>query len=320
MLKKIIKKFLNYVASENTLNQKENHDTVTPLATDLNQNNKATDIYEATKETNKYDVDYNSSLNVSSDSSDSIEEYVQKYIFSLVPEPFEYINLFKSIPSYNFNKKLDEQFLKKIKRTKEIEYESFVKYPNTNKRPSSFIALDFETTGLDPVNDEIVEIGAIKFELNEPVEIFKTYVKPNKKLSKKLTKLSGITNEMLEDAPSIEEVLPNLIEFIGDEYLVAHNAPFDMGFLLNTLYKYNYKKPKNKAIDTLKLARSKVRAYDVLEEKPKKLKSYSLKNLKELLLLDELDSHEAIADCKVCAYLYMKINETYERFLYLEDV
>ncbi|SHJ63610.1 exonuclease, DNA polymerase III, epsilon subunit family [Clostridium amylolyticum] len=218
-----------------------------------------------------------------------------------------YIKSFEDVKNYDLGKQLDNSFIKNITRNKEVIYENFMKYPNTTKRPSNFVVFDFETTGLNEENNEIIQVGAIKFDLEKPIETFITYVKPNKKITQKITSINGITNEMVEDAPSIQEVLPRFLDFIGEEVLIAHNCTFDMKFLLHNLYKYGYKKPKNKAIDTLQMARSKIKEYDFVTEKDVKLESYKLEELKWRFNLDELKSHEALSDCKVCAYIYLEI-------------
>ena len=94
----------------------------------------------------------------------------------------------------------------------------------------NFVVFDLETTGLNAVTNEIIEIGAIRFDTNKPVEVFHTFIKPYKKISAKITSINGITNKMVEGCPTIEEVLPRFIDFIGDDVLVAHNSDFDMKF------------------------------------------------------------------------------------------
>lgn len=218
-----------------------------------------------------------------------------------------YLESFKNIKEYDINKLLDDKFLIKIKRSKEIGYDEFIKYNGTTKRPIDFVVFDLETTGLNPTAHEIIEIGAIRFIGNEPKEIFHTYVKPKKRISAKITGINGITNEMVENSPSIEYILPKFIDFIGDDILIAHNAEFDMEFILNQLYNLGYGKIKNKVIDTLKLSRQKIRDYDPEKDRDVKLESYSLEYLKDRFFLSEIPSHNSIDDCKVCAYIYMKI-------------
>lgn len=223
-----------------------------------------------------------------------------------------YIKSFENLLDYDFNKSIDDEFLAnfKLPKNKLVEYDKFMKYTNTTKRPDTFVVFDFETTGLNNESNEIIQISAIKFEYGKPTRTFNTYVKPNKKIPSKITNLTGISNEDVSNAPSIEEVLPNFLLFIEDYTLVAHNAPFDMSFLLHNLYKYNYKKPKNKVIDTLKLSRSKIREYDVEKDKDVKLSNYKLSTLKDAFMLYDLSSHDALEDCKVCAYVYLQIINT----------
>lgn len=229
-----------------------------------------------------------------------------------------YLQSFNNIKKYDINKQLDEALLKKIKRIKDVDYEKFIKPSGTTERPSSFVVFDLETTGLNAATNEIIEIGAIRFSINKPEEIFHTYIKPNKKISEKITSINGINNQMVENCPSIEEVIPRFIDFIGEDVLVAHNSNFDMEFILNQLYNQGYKKIKNKAIDTLKLSRQKIREYDCETDKYKKLDSYKLENLKYAFSLWDVGSHNAIDDCKVCAYVYMKIINEYGDFCYVD--
>ena len=80
--------------------------------------------------------------------------------------------------------------------------------------PNKYIAFDIETTGLDPMYDEIIEIGAIKIENGKEVEVFNTLVKPEYEIDEFISELTGITNEMVKESPSIDEVLPKFIDFI----------------------------------------------------------------------------------------------------------
>ena len=110
------------------------------------------------------------------------------------------------------------------------------------------MVFDLETTGLSPINNEITEIGAVKVIDGKISDTFEMLVKPNQKISKKITDITGITNEMVKDNPPIEEVLPKFIEFIGGLPLVAHNIDFDYGFLCenyNRVYKKEFKRKKS---------------------------------------------------------------------------
>ncbi|HEK9049213.1 TPA: 3'-5' exonuclease [Clostridioides difficile] len=200
---------------------------------------------------------------------------------------------------YDFSKKLSDDIISSFKSKKEIEYEKFIKFTNSKSKVlEHYVVFDLETTGLDASKEDIIEIAAIKFERDVPSEIFSTFVKPSKSIRKKITDITGITDEDVVNAPKIEEVLPHFLNFISDYTLIAHNAIFDMEFILDKLYKNGYKKITNKVIDTLALSRKYIRTYE-----GKKLKSYSLPSLHEELGLN-YSSHRALEDCKSCSSVY----------------
>ena len=99
-----------------------------------------------------------------------------------------------------------------------------------------FIAFDLETTGLSSRTDKIIEIGAVLLRNGKEVDRFQTFVDPGRRLDKKIVDLTGITDQMLQGAPSIAEVMPKFLEFCGDRVLVAHNADFDTGFVRAACY------------------------------------------------------------------------------------
>ena len=246
-----------------------------------------------------------------------MESIYEELNINLIDDAEKYLEAFNDINSYNLSKELDENFLKKITRTKEVDYEKFMKPSGTTNRPMNFVVFDLETTGLSEIKNEIIEIGAIRFDTNKPVEKFHTFIKPKKKITARITSINGITNEMVENCPTIEEVLPKFIDFIGEDVLIAHNSNFDMKFILHQMYIQNYKKPKNKVIDTLKLSRQKIRRYDYEKDRSVKLDSYKLESLKNDFGLWDIGSHNAIDDCKVCAYVYLKIENRHDDFCYV---
>ena len=103
-----------------------------------------------------------------------------------------------------------------------------------------YVIFDIETTGLDSSYDEIIEIGAIRIENNKVVSQFQSLVKPNIEIDDYITELTGITNDMLIDAPKIEDVLPQFMEFVGSEILIGHNVNFDINFIYDNLYRNYY--------------------------------------------------------------------------------
>ncbi len=118
-----------------------------------------------------------------------------------------------------------------------------------------YVALDIETTGLSPSDDEIIEISAVRVHDNEIVERFSSLVKPSQPISARITELTGITNEMLSDAPPIEQVLPAFRSFIGNYVLVGHNVNFDINFLYDHSLRIGLDAVTNDYLDTLRLSR-----------------------------------------------------------------
>lgn len=123
-----------------------------------------------------------------------------------------------------------------------------------------FVILDLETSGAAPsTGAAITEIGAVKVRGGEILGEFQTFVNPQHGLSDFITSLTGITDDMLTDAPKIKSVLPDFFEFLGshkETVLVAHNAPFDLGFLKAAAAQHQYPWPQYSVIDTVRIARS----------------------------------------------------------------
>lgn len=156
-----------------------------------------------------------------------------------------------------------------------------------------YVVFDFETTGLDPYNDKIIEIGALKYKNNELIASFNKLINPRQDIPKFITELTNISNEDVRNCNYIEDVLPQFINFIGNYTLIAHNNSFDLSFLLYNLKKHKIECIKNKTIDTLSLAREYI----------PNAKNYKLQTLKELLNIDTI-SHRAISDCEVTNVVY----------------
>lgn len=161
------------------------------------------------------------------------------------------------------------------------------------KKETKFVAIDVETTGLSPLYNELIEISAIKYEGAKKLDTFSTLIKPKKEVSRTITNLTGITNKMLEDAPTIEKVMPELIEFIGDDPIVAHNANFDYSFLQNNS---NKSFTNNKVIDTVAISRK------MLPNLP----NHKLNTVARYIGIQEEGYHRAEFDCECCAKIYMK--------------
>ena len=120
---------------------------------------------------------------------------------------------------------------------------------------NTYVVFDLETTGLDLMNNGITEIGAVKIEKGVITEQFTTLVKPDYPISAEITKITGITSEMVKDAPKISTVIPDFMKFIEGAILVAHNAEFDMKFIKRFAGAEEYE-ISNKYIDSVDLVRS----------------------------------------------------------------
>ena len=122
-----------------------------------------------------------------------------------------------------------------------------------------FVVFDLETSGAAPsMGAAITEIGALKVLGGEIIGEFQSFVDPGHYLSDFITSLTGITDEMLAEAPTIDQVLPTFLDFIGshdESVLVAHNSPFDLSFMKAAATAHSYQWPDYQVIDTARVAR-----------------------------------------------------------------
>ena len=112
------------------------------------------------------------------------------------------------------------------------------------------IVLDTETTGLDYTREKIIEFAAVRLENGKITDEYQTLINPKQHIRKSSIAIHGITQDMVEDAPTEEEVMPKILEFIGDYPIVAHNAIFDYSFLNEAKIRVTGKKLENPHIDT----------------------------------------------------------------------
>ncbi len=129
-----------------------------------------------------------------------------------------------------------------------------VSNPKGQDIDTTYCVLDLETTGLSFRTEKITEVGIMKIKNGEVIDSFETFVNPEKPIPYKVVEVTKITDDMVKDAPKIDEVFPKILEFVGDSVLVAHNADFDIGFLKHNAAELGYKL-ENTYLDTLRLAK-----------------------------------------------------------------
>lgn len=160
----------------------------------------------------------------------------------------------------------------------------------------TFICFDIETTGLSAARDKITEIGAVKVENGVITDTFSTFANPEMPIPQKITQLTGITDDMVKDAPSQSEAVGAFLEFAGDNVLVAHNAPFDTSFIAKACEdmgrEYNYT-----SIDTVAISRA------ILKD----IKNCKLDTVAKFLRLGDFNHHRATDDAEMLARIFINL-------------
>lgn len=184
-----------------------------------------------------------------------------------------------------------------------------IKMSNSNyvrKIISDYCVIDTETTGLSSYYDEIIEVGILKIRDGKVVDQYSQLIKPNNAIDDFITYLTGITNKMLVNQPSIKDVEGEILDFLGDDIIVGHNTSFDIRFL-NASFKETL---KNEYMDTMIFSR---KIYPQLPH-------HRLSDLAKFLNLSN-SQHRALTDCTTTYQLYETIKSTMdERGLKLSDL
>ena len=162
-----------------------------------------------------------------------------------------------------------------------------------------FIALDFETTGLQVETDRIIEVAAILFENGEPTKRFTTLVNPGIPIPELIEEITGITNQMVVDAPREKDVVNDFFSFIGDLPIVAHNTPFDLSFLQDMASRYDKELLERKYYDTLTLSRA------FLYFQP----AHNLSAVSDYYNLSTEGAHRAEYDTENCGQIFVELIE-----------
>ena len=163
------------------------------------------------------------------------------------------------------------------------------------------IVLDTETTGLDYTRERIIEFAGVRLENGKIKEEFQTLINPHQHIRKSSMAVHGITQDMVEDAPTEEEALPKILEFIGDYPIVAHNAIFDYSFLNEAKKRVYGEELTNPRIDT----------QIMFKEIAPDLESHGLEALTNRFNVDLTNHHRAMADAMELALAYPKLKKLY---------
>lgn len=163
--------------------------------------------------------------------------------------------------------------------------------------PDRYTVIDIETTGLDSHFDEIIEVAAIRCEGDAEVEEFQSLIKPNQRICDFITDLTGITNDMVETAPPLSDVLPRLRSFIGSDLLLGHNINFDINFLYDFSRLLELPPLQNDFVDTLRISRRTI-----------PLGRHRLSDLVEFFKTEPA-GHRAMSDCRATHACYLALKK-----------
>lgn len=198
---------------------------------------------------------------------------------------------------YHFDeiKKLHGELPQQVEKIFEIIAKAPFKFDTVSNFVDDYVVIDVETTGLNYHIDAIVEIGCIKFRNNKEVQRFNTLINPNTTIPPEAVAIHNITNDMVKNAPYIDEKLQELLDFISDDIIIGHNIGFDIRFVINACQWAFIPNPRFKTIDTLKLARKYINKSEIDD--------FSLDTIRKFLNINQT-SHRALTDCEATAQLY----------------
>lgn len=170
---------------------------------------------------------------------------------------------------------------------------------NLNKFVDDYVLVDIETTGFSPVKDDIIEIGAIRVENNQIIQKYNQLIKINKNLEPFTTRLTGITDEMLQTGKKISDVLKEFISFTGKDIIIGHNVTFDLSFLSYNCKKYLNYNLNNDYVDTLCMARKLI---------PNSI-NYKLGTLAEFFNVSYKGAHRGLKDVEITYEVYNNLRK-----------
>lgn len=162
--------------------------------------------------------------------------------------------------------------------------------------PDDYVIVDLETTGYSPIHDYIIELCALRVRNNEVIDSFSSLVNRDKSIyvDDFISDLTGITQEMIDSAPDIKDILPGFIEFIGSDVIVGHNVNFDINFLYDESVRIMGKYISNDFVDTMRISRK------IHSEYP----HHRLADLAERYCIDNAGAHRSQRDCEITKLCY----------------
>lgn len=243
-------------------------------------------------------------------------EHIAKYLYDNPDYEEEFYNeIHEKMDKFNYGlDKIDMLsqwvYYNKIRKIKQKEYKKYYKEVVRFLRnkgeslvafPEKYVMLDIETTGLSPEYNEIIEISALRIENNIIVSTFSTLVKPTTKIDDFIIQLTGITNEMLKNAPKIKNALIEFDKFINeDDIIIGYNINFDINFLYDNFKNKLKKEFRNNYVDILRIARMLLKG---------KTRNCKLKNIAKYFDLDTSKMHRGEKDCELTLEVFNKLKE-----------
>ncbi len=204
-----------------------------------------------------------------------------------------------------FHTKLDNKDFKIIYGVEAYlvdDLRQIIENPTGQGFDDTYVVFDLETTGLSPVNDRIIEIGAIKIRNRKVIDRFSCFVNPQIPIPFKTEQLTGINDKMVENAEIIENILPQFLEFCEDAVMVAHNANFDVSFIKEKTKVILGKKFEHTVIDTVALSRA------LLPQ----LGKFTLDHVAKVLGIPPFNHHRAVDDADACGSIFLTLLEKLE--------
>ncbi|MGN1119616.1 MAG: PolC-type DNA polymerase III [Oscillospiraceae bacterium] len=165
--------------------------------------------------------------------------------------------------------------------------------------PQRFVVVDIETTGMSPADSEIIEISAVRFAQGKRVETFSTLVKPNRRIGRFITNLTGITSAMTADAPRIAEAIEAFDSFLGRDIIVGYNVNFDVNYLYDAMMCCQNRPLSNDFVDVLRMTR---RLFPELSD-------HKQTTVAAYLGISTVGAHRAETDCLICAAVMERMKQ-----------